>query len=266
MPLRKLHNADHFVYQCTGVEGGTPVVYLPGVHGCWTPLEQARPLFADALSLIEVAYPLYDQWTLEHYAEELATMLDSLELDSVHIIGESFGSLVGWQFGLMYPSRVRSHILVGGFCKAPGMYVAATAGLGLSFLPSVAFDMIVDTYVSYKNIRGEPRKAYGVKSYPAVRGSKGQRATANRMRLIQQADFRHQLAKITFPVRYIGGGKDRVIPVLREVATLKRQLPTSTSFESHLIPNDSHAIIASNPKVTVKYINMWILEIEKKIG
>lgn len=265
MPLRKLHSADRFIYQCSGIDGGAPAVYLPGVHGCWTPLDQARPLFADALSLIEVAYPLYDQWSLEHYAEALFTLLDYLALDSVHIIGESFGSLVGWQFGLMYPSRVQSHILVGGFCQAPGMYIAATAGLGLSIIPSIAFDRIVDTYVTYKKIRGEPRMVSGVKSYPAVRGSRGQKATANRMRLIQQADFRHQLSKITFPVRYIGGSNDRVIPVAREVATLKRLLPMSASFDCHLIPNASHAIIASKPATTVKYITRWILEIENKL-
>lgn len=265
MPLRKLHTADRFVFQCSGAEGGTPVVYLPGVHGCWTPLDKARPLFAEAVRLIEVAYPLYDQWTLEHYAEALAALLDELDLDSVHVVGESFGSLVGWQFGLMYPAHARSHILVGGFCRAPGMYVAATASLGLSILPSAAFDMIVDTYVSYKNRRGEPRVVPGVKSYPAVRGSRGQRATANRMRLIQKTDFRHRLEEINFPVRYIGGGNDRVIPVAREVAILEHLLPESASFQSHLIPKASHAIIASSPSTTVDYITRWILEIENKI-
>ena len=102
----------------------------------------------------------------------------------------------------------------------------------------------------------------GVKPYPAVRGNLGQKATANRMRLIQETDFTQALGRIAFPVRYIGGEKDRVIPVKREVATLNSNLPQRASFQSYLIPGAAHAIFATNAATTVEYISRWILEIE----
>lgn len=264
MPLRKLHVADTFIYQRTGEPTQVPVVYLPGVHGCWTPMDKARELFDKHCELIEVAYPFFDDWTLLHYAEALLRLIHELDLDTFHVIGESFGSLVAWQFGLMHPSRIRSFTLVGGFSEAPGMFLAASAGLGLSVLPAVVFDKMVDTYVSYKTVKGEPRIASGVKAYPGVRGGRGQRATANRMRLIQASNFKQDLPRVSFPVRYIGGSKDRVIPVAREIRTLKRLLSERTEFEYFLIPDAPHAIIASHPAQTTTKIIQWIEAIERR--
>ena len=262
MPLRKLHVADSLVYQRSGGPRQIPAIYLPGVHGCWTPLDKARAEFDQHCELIEVAYPFFDHWTLEHYADALLRLTHDLNLETFHLIGESFGSLVGWQFGLMHPSRIRSFTLVGGFAQAPGMYMAATAGLGLSVLPAVAFDKIVDAYVSFKTATGEPRTVSGVKAYPGVRGNRGQNATANRMRLIQATDFRQDLPRVSFPVRYIGGSKDRVIPVSREIRTLESLLPDRTGFEHLLIPDAPHAIIASHPDQTTGKIIQWIEQIE----
>lgn len=262
MPLRKLHSADTLVYQRTGGPAQIPTIYLPGVHGCWTPLDKARNQFDHHCELIEVAYPLFDHWTLEHYADALLHMTHELDLHQFHVIGESFGSLVGWQFGLMHPSRIRSLTLVGGFSQAPGMYMAASAGLGLSVLPAVAFDKIVDAYVAYKTAQGEPRTAAGVKAYPGVRCNRGQSATANRMRLIQSTDFTKDLPRVSFPVRYIGGSKDRVVPVNREIRTLEQLLPEKADFEYFLIPAAPHAIIASHPEQTATKIIQWIEQIE----
>lgn len=265
MPLHTLHTAERLVYQRTGPSDGVPLLWLPGVHGCWTPLERARPLFEGSLQLIEVAYPLFDHWSLEHYAAALENLLDALELESVHLVGESFGSLVAWQFGLSRAARVRSHVLVGGFCQAPRLRVAATAGLGLSLVWSPAFDSVVDAYVAWKGTRGEARAAPpGVRPYPAVRGARGQRATANRMRLIQQSDFRQHLADVRFAVRYVGGAADRVVPVEREISTLAHRLPAASGFESELIERAPHAIIASHPKETAERIGHWVRAIERE--
>lgn len=263
MPLRTLHTAEGLLFQQSDRVNGVHVVYLPGVHGCWTPLDKAGGAIARHYDLTEIAYPLMDDWTLEHYADALLHLMDDLDIDSAHIIGESFGSLVGWQFGLNHPSRIRSHILVGGLVRAPALFRAATARIGLSTIPAPAFARIVDNYVSFKQISNPSMAAVGVKAYPAVRDDRGMRATANRMRLIQKCDFRSQLAVIDFPVRYIGGSRDWVVPVKREILSLREALPSRRTFQSHVIPGAPHSILASHPELTVKYIIQWLDEIER---
>ena len=263
MPLRSLHSAEGLLFQQSGTDNGVPVFYLPGVHGCWTPLDKAGKAIARHYELTEIAYPLMDDWSLAHYSDALLDLMDDLGIESAHIIGESFGSLVGWQFGFSNPERIRSHVLVGGLVRAPGLYRAATAHVGLSAIPAPAFARIVDNYVSIKQISNQSMAAVGVKAYPAVRDHRGIRATANRMRLIQRCDFRPQLGSVGFPVRYIGGSRDWVVPVSREIMALREALPSRRVFQSHIIPGAPHSILASHPEITVKYIIQWLDEIEQ---
>jgi len=132
MPLRSLDDAAGLLYQVSGQEELPPVIYLPGVHGDWTPLALARPLLSEGLRLVEAAYPRVEHWSLEDFGEALEALLDRLGLESAHLVGESFGSLVAWQFGLSRPERVRSLILVGGFSQPPSFRRAALARRALA--------------------------------------------------------------------------------------------------------------------------------------
>jgi len=263
--MHELQLASGFVYQCTGPASATPVIYLPGVQGCWTSQGEARPLFASTIRLIEIAYPPRERWTLHHYADALSEVMNKLKLDSAHLVGESFGSLVGWQFGKLFPDRVRSHILVGGFTRAPGLYRAGYARLGLTLVPSFAFDQIVNTYAYHKR-KVVDHTLVSTRSFPGVRGKQGQLATANRMHLIQQSDFRQQLAQVPFAVRYVGGSHDRLVPVGREIATLRRRLSPKAQFDDYLIQDAPHMVIASHPDITVDCIRQWVNELESCRG
>lgn len=263
MPLRTLHDSDGLVYRQSGDSARPPLVYLPGVHGCWTPMARAHPMFERAFHLVEVAYPPRSLWTLADYAESLRALLDHLGYGSVHLVGESFGSLVAWEFGLAHAERVRSHLLLGGLCRAPGFGRAATARAGLSIVPTLLFAGIVNLHVQRKGVvqRDADR---GVHPYPAVRQRAGRQATARRMHLIQRADFRPRLGEVKFPVRYLGGADDRVVPVTREVQTLERLLPKACGFDSRLVEHAPHMIVASCPELTVSQLVDWVRAIERE--
>lgn len=245
-------------YRVTGDAGAPPLVYLPGVHGDWTPLAQARGPLSQRFRLIEVAYPRHPEWDFEHYVEALSDLFDSLKTGPVHVAAESFGSLVGWEFALREAERIRSMILVGGFTQSPG-YRVNFARRGLQLLPSKVLETGIDAYVALRGRhRVIPEMAGDTRPYAAVRTPKGRLATARRFELIRSADYVPILPDIAFPVRYIGGAADRVVPVKREIELLETHLPPPSGFESHLIPDAPHMIIASHPEVTVRRITEWI--------
>ncbi|MCH8203536.1 MAG: alpha/beta hydrolase [Candidatus Hydrogenedentes bacterium] len=256
---------DELIYQVSGEECATPVIYLPGVHGDWTPQAAARTILAEKFRLIEITYPKKPQWRIEDYMNALLSLLDRLEIRSAHVIAESFGSLVGWEFGLEHPARVRSMMIVGGFCQPPGPAKVLFAKWGLSILPTEVFERGVDAYVSIRKHQGKlvrPEMEVDL-PYAAVRTDLGLSATIRRFELIGRTDFRHQLHDFRVPVRYIGGELDLIVPVKREIETLDEILAEETGFESRLIPGAPHMIISSHAEETAGQLVEWIEALEE---
>ena len=264
MPLRLLDHAAGLVHQATGDPRAPPILYLPGVHGDWTPQVRARSMLSRDFHFLETAYPRIENWSIDDYGHALKELLDGLGIESAHIVGESFGSLVAWQFGIVNPGRVRSFTLVGGFSRPPRFRVAAAAAAALKSLPTNLLESAIDVYVAGKSAAGERRETFKSGAYPATRTPRGRRATATRMTIIQESDFRDQLKEIDFPVRYLGGARDIVVPVRREIATLLARLPPHCDFQSVLVAGAPHAIIVSHPQQTVEHISRWVRETEMK--
>ena len=78
MPLHQLEQATGLLYQSTGNTQAPPIVYLPGVHGDWTPQVRARPLLSREFWLIETAYPRIDHWSINDFSRSLKQLLDRL--------------------------------------------------------------------------------------------------------------------------------------------------------------------------------------------
>ncbi len=256
------------VYRIRGAEGAVPVVYLPGVHGDWTPQAAASQILAGAFRLVEISYPKEPLWRMRDYASAVVSLLDRLEIESAHVVAESFGSLVGWEFGLEHQSRVRSMVIVGGFCQPPGPRKVLLAKWGLSVLPTGLFERGVNAYVAIRKHQGKlehPEMEVDL-PYAAVRSDLGRIATVSRFELICTSDYRHQLHEVSFPVRYIGGDSDLIVPVKREIRTLGELLSGQVGFQSRLIADAPHMIISSHPVETAGQIADWIVEVEKRDG
>ena len=219
MPLHRLDDATGLVHRAAGDPNAPPIIYLPGVHGDWTAQGRARPILTRDFHLVETAYPRIEKWSIDDFAHALKDLLDGLEIESAHIVGESFGSLVAWQFGIAHSERVRSFTLVGGFSRPPRFRVAAAAAAALKTVPTNLLESAIDLYVAGKSAVGQHRATFNSGAYPATRTLRGQLAAAKRMEIIQGSDFRKQLQEVPFPVRYIGGARDIVVPVRREIAS-----------------------------------------------
>lgn len=266
MSIEKLAYSRDLIHQVSGDSAAPPLVYLPGVHGDWTIFERLRPLLNAHFRVIEITYPRRTDWKIEDFGSGLAKVLDELEVGAVHLLGESFGSLVCWEFGLSRPKRVRSFTLAGGFCQSPPTLMVDAARWGLSILPSPIFEFGIDTYVGYRGKRGEKREALGPEAlpYPATRTTEGRLATVNRMQIIRRTDVRPRLGEVRFPVSYLGGSADGVVPVQREVQTLKDRLAPECRFHSFLVPGAPHIILASHPVDSARHILDWAMPMEEK--
>lgn len=58
------------------------------------------------------------QWTVEGLVRDLKNFLDAMQLDRVHVIGESLGGLLGYHLAYHHPERIKSLTLAT--CPGPG--------------------------------------------------------------------------------------------------------------------------------------------------
>ncbi|CAH1796693.1 unnamed protein product [Owenia fusiformis] len=93
-----------------------PLVCFPPASGSADVFfKQILPLTAQGYRVIAVDYPIY--WTLQEFTEGFRKLLDSLNLDKVHLFGASLGGFLAQKFAEhTYKSpRVHSMILCNSF-------------------------------------------------------------------------------------------------------------------------------------------------------
>ncbi len=66
--------------------------------------------------------------TLSDYADQVLSVMDTLDIPSAHIAGHSMGALIGLEFALTHPDRVRSVAPMNGvYCRPPHLQQTAEA-------------------------------------------------------------------------------------------------------------------------------------------
>jgi len=61
-------------------------------------------------------------YSIAGMADDLAALLDHLQIDSAHVLGWSMGGLIAQHFALTRPQRVRKLILLSTTCQADGFF------------------------------------------------------------------------------------------------------------------------------------------------
>jgi 3-oxoadipate enol-lactonase len=117
------------------VEGeGEPLLLIQGMSG--THLSWGQP-FLDALHARGLQTIRYDHrgvgrsgrvsapFTLVELADDAASLLDALALESVHVLGISMGGMVAQELALRHPERIRTLALGCTYCGGPGSALTA---------------------------------------------------------------------------------------------------------------------------------------------
>lgn len=127
---------------------GEPLVLVPGFGtGLWIWYRQI-PALAERFRVIAFdprGVALSDKpdeaMQMRGYADDVAALLEALEVESAHVLGASFGGFVAQEFALAYPERTRKLILCctsfGGPRHCPPapetlQAIASTKGLNTS--------------------------------------------------------------------------------------------------------------------------------------
>jgi pimeloyl-ACP methyl ester carboxylesterase len=118
----RLRHVKTAVGNLSTIEAGTgePVLLLHGLgatKASFLPTLDAlapnyRVIGVDLPGFGDSAKPLFGAYDPPFFAEAMTALLDALELDSAHVVGNSMGGRVALELGLSHPDRVRRIVLL----------------------------------------------------------------------------------------------------------------------------------------------------------
>ncbi|MDZ7843413.1 MAG: alpha/beta fold hydrolase [Anaerolineales bacterium] len=184
-------------------------------------------------------------YSMESHSDDLAGLLDALEIDQAHIAGISYGGEVAQAFALQHPTRTMSLILADTVSEVgPQLRMIIQGWIDAleSKDPDTFFHATVPWNFSASFISANPallkdaRKRYGQLDFPAV---------IRLCRAFLEVDFTSRLKEVTQPVCILVGEKDW-LKGIDYAEILQANIPKA---ELHLIPGAGHASCWENPAI-----------------
>jgi 3-oxoadipate enol-lactonase len=155
-------------YRTFGTKAGDPIVLIHGLgadHSMWSPQLARYPEEGYYLVVPDVRghgdsdhVPSFE---VEACADDLAAVLDDLDVDAATVVGVSMGSLVAQVFASEYPERVRQLVLCDTFSSVHGLrarIASAAATAMLSVVPAGLQMRLIGAY--YDGPQNEPVRQY----------------------------------------------------------------------------------------------------------
>ena len=239
---------------CVDDRGQGPAVLL--AHGMWCDAgmfqtlaqllaPKARVLVPDLRAHGRSDVPT-SSWTVADLADDLAAILDQLEIPRVVLVGFSMGGMAAVEFALRYPDRLTGLMLVGTSAAAEALVrttqIKVLARLieltgPARFLPNEASRATFSSQFRRRYPKEITRWESVVRAMPPVALTQSLRAVAGRRPLLDQ------LSQIRVPVTIVAGKADAVVKPKASEA-MHRRIPGSTLV---VYPRTGHAVPTERP-------------------
>lgn len=126
---------------------GEPVATVLAVHGI-TASHMTWPMLVDALPGVRVVAPdlrgrggsrdLPGPWGMVQHAEDLARVLDAVDVDAATVVGHSMGGFASVRFASRHPERTEGLVLVDGGLPLPSVEVSDDEDVALRLIGPAA--------------------------------------------------------------------------------------------------------------------------------
>jgi pimeloyl-ACP methyl ester carboxylesterase len=241
------HVVDAMHYRCRYVSWGSgpPLVFVHGLSDIPRSFAMVMAQLSNRFRCIAIELASGDRdgcryraYRHRHHIEDLHAILDRLNLNSVDLLGSSFGSTVVLRYMATHPSRVRRAVLQGGFARRPIKRFERGLARLARYWPGMMSDLVVRPMVMKRF--DEPQFCTAdpeiYRFFLECSGHQPIHATARRGLMLHTLDLRPILKRIPHPVLMIGGDRDGLVPRSCE-AEVESGLPNARRME---IPNCGH--------------------------
>jgi non-heme chloroperoxidase len=195
----------------------------------------------------------WDGNDMDHYADDLADLLNALDLHDVVLVGHSTGGgEVVRYIGRHGTSRVTQAVLVGAVPPIMLKTAGNPSGLPIEVFDQIRHGVLTDRSQFYKDLSGPfyganrpgstvsqgVREAFWLSSMQV-----GLKAAYDCVRQFSETDFNEDLNKIDIPLLVIQGDDDQIVP-LDDSGRLTAKIVPSAKL--HVYPGAPHGLSATH--------------------
>ncbi len=235
-------------------EGGAGTVLLSsglgGAGAFWQPqlaalIPRFRVVLYDQRGTGRSAQTLPEPYAIAHMAEDVAGIMDTLEVERCHVVGHALGGAIGLALALQRPERVRSLVLVNAWAKMDSQTrrcFAVRRELLLhagpeAYVRAQPLFLYPAPWMSANAARLEAEHAHGVAHF------QGTETLLKRIGALEAFDVAARLRQIACPVLVAAARDDLLVPWTAS-ARLAEGLPDARLW---VVPEGGHAFTVTDP-------------------
>lgn len=245
-------NGIELYYDLTGPENAPVLVLSNGIMmgtASWVYQKTAlnthlRVLLYDCRGMWQSDHP-EEPYSMEQHADDLAGLLDALQIEKAHIGGISYGAEVSLTFAIKYPEKTQSLIVIDGVSEIHSLLRAQTEPWRMAAERKDPELLLKTSYhMNFAENWISANQAF-IDASVARYAELDMDALVRLMDAFSDLDLTDQLSKISAPALVIAGEKDLIKG--REYAQIiADQIPDS---ELTLIPDAGHALCLEKPAI-----------------
>lgn len=223
-------------------------------------LEQhLRVLLYDCRGMWQSDHP-EEAYSMEQHADDLAGLLDALEIEKAHIAGISYGAEVSMVFALKFPEKIQSLIIIDGVSEIHPLLKAQTMPwLMAAEREDPELLLRTSVHLNFAENWIQANQAFienSVDRYAEL----DMDALARLMRAFYKLDITDQLPEIKAPTLVIAGEEDLIKgPKYAEI--IANRIPGS---ELATVPGSGHAVCLEKPAVLNTLLLGFVLKHTKQ--
>lgn len=236
------------------------VVFSSGLGGAakfWQPqladfTNNYRVITYDQLGTNKSVADLCSEYSISHMANELATLLQKLEVKQCHFVGHALGGLVGLALGLVQPNLLESLVLVNAW-SSPNPHTLRCFEIRKALLAANRKDMYLKLqalllfppdWIAANAEHLQEEEAHLLTHFPNVNN------LLTRIGALSAFDIDDRLASITTPTLALANKDDTLVPWQRS----QKLADTMPNAELSLMDYGGHASSITAPEVFNKLV------------
>src|SRR5882757_3688514 len=234
------------------------LIYLPGLHGDWTIVGGFRKQVIGKVRFVEFTYPRTLDWSLEDYAAAIEAALVNNGISTGWLLGESYGSQVLWALAGRGKFPAQGLILAGGFVKHPMRWLVRLAEIIFGRISMAVLVWLIFSYgkIARLRYRHSPEVVADIDEFIVRRTDLDRRAAQHRLHLIAANDPRPIARRTSWPVYYLSGGIDPIVPWPFVRRWLRKHCPALRACK--IIGTADHNILGTAPAKAASQILAWM--------